>query len=239
MGVAYEAVAQLSDQKIPLTWSDGRQIIADGAPVYAFNATKEQFNDSTLFNAAGTYGPDAVYEQWRQFGPDQTSQYSNELANISTYDSSVADAAERLSALAGKGIVSVSAIDDAILSLTGLRGGKVVVDAVLEVLTKRAAAKKAAADGAKGISITIEPKIADQMGKRGWTESSIQSVIDKPIKTVVTKDTRFDTVSGSRLNDPATGYIAKDGSYVVRNDRTGAIVQVSNKNDPGWVAPWD
>ena len=93
--------------------------------------------------------------------------------------------------------------------------------------------------GAKGISITIEPKIANQMGKRGWTESSIQSVIDKPIKTVVTKDTRFDTVSGNRLNDPATGYIAKDGSYVVRNDRTGAIVQVSNKNDPEWVAPWD
>ncbi|MCU1758988.1 colicin E5-related ribonuclease [Pseudomonas sp. 14P_8.1_Bac3] len=93
--------------------------------------------------------------------------------------------------------------------------------------------------GAKGISLTIEPKIADQMGKRGWTESSIKSVIDKPIKTVVTKDTRFDTVLGSRLNDPATGYIAKDGSYVVRNDRTGAIVQVSNKNDPGWVAPWD
>ncbi|MBC3456567.1 colicin E5-related ribonuclease [Pseudomonas mosselii] len=27
-------------------------------------------------------------------------------------------------------------------------------------------------------------------------------------------------------------------SYVVRNDRTGAIVQVSNKNDPEWVAPW-
>ena len=93
--------------------------------------------------------------------------------------------------------------------------------------------------GPKGISIIIEPKIADQMGKRGWTVSSIQAVIDKPIKTVVTKDTRFDTVSGSRLNDPATGYIAKDGSYVVRNDRTGAIVQVSNKNDPKWVAPWD
>ncbi|WP_341864618.1 colicin E5-related ribonuclease [Pseudomonas deceptionensis] len=26
---------------------------------------------------------------------------------------------------------------------------------------------------------------------------------------------------------------------MVRNDRTGAIVQVSNKNDPEWVAPWD
>ncbi|WP_193217525.1 colicin E5-related ribonuclease [Pseudomonas putida] len=45
---------------------------------------------------------------------------------------------------------------------------------------------------------------------RGWTESSIQSVIDKPIKTAVAKETRFDTVSGGRLNDPATGYIAKD-----------------------------
>ncbi|MEO4013371.1 cysteine peptidase family C39 domain-containing protein [Pseudomonas sp. P2663] len=149
MGVAYEAVAQLSAQKIPLTWSDGRQIVADGAPVYAFSSTKEQFNDSTLFNAARTYGPGAVYEQWRQFGPTQTSQYSNELSNISTYDSGVADAAERLSALAGKGVLSVSAIDDAILSLTGLRSGKVVVDAVLEVLTKREAAKKAAADAAK------------------------------------------------------------------------------------------
>lgn len=93
--------------------------------------------------------------------------------------------------------------------------------------------------GTQGTSITIEPKIANQMGKRGWTESAIQSVIDKPEKTIVTKDTRFDATSGSRLDDPATGYIAKDGSYVVRNDRTGAIVQVSNKNDPNWVAPWD
>ncbi|WP_225422627.1 colicin E5-related ribonuclease [Pseudomonas huaxiensis] len=25
----------------------------------------------------------------------------------------------------------------------------------------------------------------------------------------------------------------------MRNDRTGAIVQASNKNDPGWVAIWD
>lgn len=35
-----------------------------------------------------------------------------------------------------------------------------------------------------------------------------------------------------RLNEPATGYIAKDGSCVVRNDRAGAIVQVSDKHDP-------
>lgn len=94
-------------------------------------------------------------------------------------------------------------------------------------------------DGAKGVQSIIEPKIAQQMGKRGWTTDSLESVIANPSKTVVTKDTRFDPVSGTRLNDPATGYVAKDGSYVVRNDRTGAIVQVSDKNDKNWVAPWE
>ncbi|MBX7276961.1 filamentous hemagglutinin N-terminal domain-containing protein [Pseudomonas sp. ERGC3:01] len=93
--------------------------------------------------------------------------------------------------------------------------------------------------GAKGMPSVVEPKIAQQMGKRGWTTDSLEGVIANPSKTVVTKDTRFDPISGTRLNDPATGYVAKDGSYVVRNDRTGAIVQVSDKNDKNWVAPWD
>lgn len=152
LAVAYDEIAKLAAQKIPLTWSDGRQIIADGAPVYAFNATDEQFNDSTLFNAAGTYGPGAVYERWRQYGESQTSQYSGEISNAGTYDSKVADAAERLSVLAEKGVQSSSIIDDAILSLTGLRGGKVVIDAVLEVIAARQLAKKTAADLAQRIA---------------------------------------------------------------------------------------
>lgn len=41
------------------------------------------------------------------------------------------------------------------------------------------------------------------------------------------------------MNDPATAYYGKDGGYVVRNDRTGDIVQVSDRTDAGWVAPWD
>ncbi|WP_408981024.1 colicin E5-related ribonuclease [Pseudomonas sp. B21-017] len=47
----------------------------------------------------------------------------------------------------------------------------------------------------------------------------------------------FDFLDGKRGLSPFL--LAKDGSYVVRNDRTGAIVQVSNKKDPNWVAPWD
>jgi RHS repeat-associated protein len=42
-----------------------------------------------------------------------------------------------------------------------------------------------------------------------------------------------------RMNDPATAYYSREGGYVVRNDRTGDIVQVSDRNDPDWVAPWD
>ncbi len=144
MGDAYVAINQLADQKIPLTWSDGRPIIANGAPVFAFNATDEQFNDSTLFNAEGTYGPGAVYQHWKQFGKDQTTRYENELVNLSTYVSDVSDAADRLGSIAGKGILSVSAIDDVLLSMTGVRGGKAVVDAVLEVLAKSQSAKKLA-----------------------------------------------------------------------------------------------
>lgn len=41
------------------------------------------------------------------------------------------------------------------------------------------------------------------------------------------------------MDDPATAYYSGRGGYVVRNNRTGDIVQVSNRTDPGWKAPWD
>ena len=89
-----------------------------------------------------------------------------------------------------------------------------------------------------GTHIEIESKIAKQMPKRGWDVDSIDNTISKPHNTVVTTDTRYDKISGARLNEPATAYINKDGSYVVRNDISGKIVQVSDKYKPDWVAPW-
>ena len=41
------------------------------------------------------------------------------------------------------------------------------------------------------------------------------------------------------MNDPATAFIRSDSSYVVRNDRTGEVVQISDRTDPNWIAPWD
>ena len=95
------------------------------------------------------------------------------------------------------------------------------------------------ASSPSSIQVKIEPKIASQMPKRGWTESSIQEVVRNPSKTVKTMDTRFNPVTGTRLSEPATGFVAKDGSYVVINNKSGNVVQISNRNDPTWKAPWE
>lgn len=46
------------------------------------------------------------------------------------------------------------------------------------------------------------------------------SLLENPSRTVVTRDTRYDKDLGRRLDDPATAFIAKDGSYVVKSDTT-------------------
>jgi len=87
--------------------------------------------------------------------------------------------------------------------------------------------------GTKNINFTYEPKIKDQMIKRGWTDADIRDALNNSSKTVKGMDTRH-RPDGTRNNEPATSYYRKDGSYVVRNDRTGDIVQVSDRNDPDW-----
>jgi filamentous hemagglutinin len=52
-----------------------------------------------------------------------------------------------------------------------------------------------------------------------------------------TRDIRH-LADGSQMNAPATAYINEDGSYVVRNDQTGEIVQVSDRNNPNWKSPF-
>ncbi|WP_291456553.1 hemagglutinin repeat-containing protein [Cupriavidus sp.] len=85
----------------------------------------------------------------------------------------------------------------------------------------------------------VEPKIAGQMETRGWTQDSIASTMGNPAEKIATQDTRFDPVTGVRRNDPATAYVNADGSYVVVNNKDGTVVQVSNRNDPKWKAPWN
>jgi filamentous hemagglutinin len=76
------------------------------------------------------------------------------------------------------------------------------------------------------------------MRKRGWNESSIRDTIIFPEKTVAWRDSRH-LPDGTQMNDPATAFIRSDGSYIIRNDRTGEVVQISDRTDPNWIAPWD
>lgn len=89
-----------------------------------------------------------------------------------------------------------------------------------------------------GPGTTIGEHVAGDLAKRGWTERLVQSTIDNPASTVATRDVRY-LRGGGRMDDPATGYISQRGGYVVRNDRTGDVVQISDRTDPGWLAPWD
>ncbi|MGF6769276.1 YD repeat-containing protein [Paraburkholderia sp. GAS199] len=88
------------------------------------------------------------------------------------------------------------------------------------------------------VQTVIEAKIAKQMKKRGWTEKDVEDTIDNPARTTKTRDTRNLEDGSGRRDDPATAYVREDGSYVVRNDVDGTIVQVSNRNDPNWQNPF-
>jgi filamentous hemagglutinin len=81
----------------------------------------------------------------------------------------------------------------------------------------------------------IDTKIADQLEGRGWTEDDIQAAIKNgPTGTSVDKRSATKSPDGVARNDPATVYGTPSG-YVVVNDRTGEVVQVSDKADPDWI----
>jgi len=73
----------------------------------------------------------------------------------------------------------------------------------------------------------ITAKIVRQMPRRGWSKTMIDETIDKPAATrpALNKATGQD----------ATAYFRSDGSYVVRDNTTGEIIQISNRNDPTWI----
>ncbi|WP_419794406.1 hypothetical protein MYA83_00945 [Pseudomonas palleroniana] len=138
LNTAKGIVAQLAAQEIPLTWKDGTPIMVKGEKVYAFSATESQKNDPTLFNAANVYGPGAVYDQWRQYGQEQTAQHQNELSGLSTYESSVADASQRLADIAIKGTKDVTPeLDVLAAAVPAARGAKTVIELILEKIAAR------------------------------------------------------------------------------------------------------
>ncbi len=85
----------------------------------------------------------------------------------------------------------------------------------------------AAAKGASSIFSHITPKIAKQMGGRGWTKELIHGAVNSPLTTRV--------ATNRATGNAATAFFTKEGGYVVRDNVTGQIIQVSNRLDPKWI----
>ncbi len=78
-----------------------------------------------------------------------------------------------------------------------------------------------------GDDVNIDDKIEEQLDERGWSEEEVRDL--------TTEEPSGKSVDNTgRRSDPATVYGDKDG-YVVVNDETGDVVQVSDKHDPNWI----
>ncbi|WP_081085138.1 hemagglutinin repeat-containing protein [Burkholderia territorii] len=86
------------------------------------------------------------------------------------------------------------------------------------------------------VKLIFDGKITDQLEERGWTERDVLTAVNEgPIGTTTDNRSAKKTSDGLPRNDTATAYGSKDMGYVVVNDRTGEIVQISKKNDPQWA----
>lgn len=72
-------------------------------------------------------------------------------------------------------------------------------------------------------------KLNHQMNARGWTEQSVWDTVVSPYTT------RNST--NRATGNPATVYYTKEGSYVIVDDVTKEIVQVSDNIKPSTWAP--
>ena len=80
-----------------------------------------------------------------------------------------------------------------------------------------------------GSSTKSTQKLMNQMNSRGWTEDLIRNTVDNPytIRTSVNKAT----------GNSATVFYTQQGSYVIVDDVTKAIVQISDNINPSTWAP--
>jgi hypothetical protein len=82
-------------------------------------------------------------------------------------------------------------------------------------------------------SLSYTTKITKQMGPRGWTEDSVADTVKNPAET----HSVWDFTTGDK--QPATACVQSGGGYVVVNDTTGEIVQVSDLGKANWKPVWD
>jgi RHS repeat-associated protein len=83
------------------------------------------------------------------------------------------------------------------------------------------------AEGATSFFSYITPKISQQMFRRGWTSNLIHEVVNNPFTTRVARNRATENL--------ATAFFTKEGFYVVKDNLTNEIIQISNRLDPNWI----
>ena len=73
----------------------------------------------------------------------------------------------------------------------------------------------------------ITPKIAKQMGRRGWTKELIHETVNNPFA--------IRAATNRATGNAATAYFQKNGSYIVKDNVTNEVVQISNRLDFNWI----
>jgi RHS repeat-associated protein len=86
---------------------------------------------------------------------------------------------------------------------------------------------RAGKDGVKAIvkSFSLDAKILGQMEKRWWTESKISNALQSKNTAIAMDKSTW---------QKATAYFVSTNQYVVKNNETGKIIQISNLNDKAW-----
>jgi protein-disulfide isomerase len=73
----------------------------------------------------------------------------------------------------------------------------------------------------------ITRKIQRQLVTRGWTVEEIDDVLSQPFA--------MRPALNRATGNAGTAYFRSDGHYVVRDNATADIIQISNRNDPNWI----
>lgn len=80
-----------------------------------------------------------------------------------------------------------------------------------------------------GSSTKSTQKLMNQMNSRGWTEDLIRNTVDNPYTTRISIN--------KATGNSATVFYTQQGSYVIVDDVTKAIVQISDNINPSTWAP--
>lgn len=107
--------------------------------------------------------------------------------------------------------------------------GKEAVEEGAEVALKGGTSTIKSSELVFGSSTKSTQKLMNQMNSRGWTEDLIRNTVDNPytIRTSVNK----------AIGNSATVFYTQQDLYVIVDDVTKAIVQISDNINPSTWAP--